>query len=168
MSVAFTSLIAAVAGVLGLVFGRWWDAKSEGKRWMRDHRVRTCQEVTAEFYRIREAIRDLSMCERDTSPWRDTVREVHQVGAKWNSAVAALWLHAPQPVAIETRRLDDAINELFLAARDGGPWTRAEFRENRKPAQEALDAFINSVRRELSFGRHDIPRHWTSSARDTS
>jgi hypothetical protein len=35
-----SAVIAALAGVLGLAIGRFWDRRSESDRWHRDKRVR--------------------------------------------------------------------------------------------------------------------------------
>ena len=40
-----TALIAAVAGIAGLVIGRWRDIRSESDRWRRDRRARSYEEV---------------------------------------------------------------------------------------------------------------------------
>ncbi|MFI6044255.1 hypothetical protein ACIA8C_21675 [Nocardia sp. NPDC051321] len=33
------ALLAAVTGVVGLLIGRYWDSRSEVKRWQRDQKV---------------------------------------------------------------------------------------------------------------------------------
>jgi hypothetical protein len=42
-------------------FGRWWDIRSESARWRRDRRVRSYEDVAAEYYRLRETVRLLAM-----------------------------------------------------------------------------------------------------------
>jgi hypothetical protein len=54
-------VLAAVAGVIGLPVGRFWDTKSESARWRRDQRVVAYEKVIKGYYEAREAIRQVAM-----------------------------------------------------------------------------------------------------------
>ncbi|GAA2339172.1 hypothetical protein [Dactylosporangium salmoneum] len=146
-----TALIAAIAGVAGVIFGRWWDIRSESARWRRDRRVQSYEDVAAEHYRLREALRLLAVREpdADVAALRSGVEAAY---ADWNRILSALWLHGSDAVAISAVRVDHEFNLLLREARrtamDQAAWPRA-----REPLYERYDDFIDAVRAELSLPR---------------
>jgi hypothetical protein len=147
-----TALIAAVAGIGGLIIGRWWDIRSESDRWRRDRRVRAYEEVAAEFYRLREAVRLLAMLD-PAAPDADAQRSlVEEAYAQWNRILSALWLHGSESVAAAAIRIDHEFNQLLGEATrttvDWSVWPRL-----REPLYASFDDYVDAVRRELSLPR---------------
>lgn len=112
------ALIAAVAGLLGLLLGRFWDRISESATWRRDTRMRCYEELAGTYYQLREAIRILSTLEPGTAESDLAVDHVLEVGAKWERDVVAVWLHGSESVSAAVKELDNRITELFLEARN--------------------------------------------------
>ena len=147
-----TALIAAVAGVAGLIIGRWWDTRSESARWRRDRRIRSYEDVAAEFYRLREAVRLLAMVDPTTPDFDAQRSRVEDAYADWNRILAALWLHGSEDVATAAVKIDYEFNELLSEAiRTTVDWTG--WPGLREPLYASFDDFVDAVRHELSLPR---------------
>jgi hypothetical protein len=62
-----------MAGVVGILLGRFWDAHSERRRWRRDQRIRLYEQLAGAYYVSREAYRALALLPLDAP---DYEREV--------------------------------------------------------------------------------------------
>jgi hypothetical protein len=151
-SPVLTALIAAVAGIAGLVIGRWWDIRSESDRWRRDRRVRSYEEVAAEFYRLREALRILAMLDPANPDFDAQRARLEEAYAQWNRILSALWLHGSDDVAAAAIKIDYEFNELLSKALhmtvDWTVWPLL-----REPLYASFDDYVDAVRRELSLPR---------------
>jgi hypothetical protein len=148
----FTALIAAVAGVGGLIIGRWWDTRSESVRWRRDRRVRSYEEVAAEFYRLREAVRLLAMLDPATPDFDAQRSLVEEAYAQWNRVLSTLWLHGSETVAAAAIRIDYEFNQLLSEAiRTTVGWS--VWPQLREPLYASFDDYVDAVRRDLSLPR---------------
>lgn len=145
-----TALIAALAGVLGLLVGRFWDVRAENVRWRRDQRIRSYESLAGAYYSIREALRRLAAQEPGTPENETEISRTLEVAVEWNRQLLSVWLHGTEPVTRSLRRLDRSVDELFresAGARIG--WE--EFRRRRANADESLDRFIEAVRNDLAL-----------------
>jgi hypothetical protein len=61
------TIVAGLAALVGLIVGRFWDSRSEARRWRRDQRVRTYEEFAAAYYRSREGFRRLALLDVGTA-----------------------------------------------------------------------------------------------------
>lgn len=82
-----------------------------------------------------------------------------QVGAKWQSDVAAVWLYGSQRVANAAKTLDDEVNELFMIAR-ARQLTWDEYRVLRVSAEGALEDLIRAMRQEAALPSFDVILRW--------
>jgi hypothetical protein len=144
------TLIAGLAGILGLFLGRFWDTRSEAARWKRDQRIRTYEHVGQAYYSLREANRALALLDPETREAGEAASRVLDLGGKFNSAIVAVWLHGSAPVAKAVREVNQETIKMFIAAR-ARRFSWEEWRAIRGPADHALDDFIGAVRRELSL-----------------
>lgn len=149
------ALIAAAAGVLGLLLGRFWDRISESATWRRDTRVRCYEELAGTYYEVRDAIRLLSTLQPATAESDRAVDHVLELGTKWERDVAAVWLHGSESVAAAVKDLDNRITELFLEARSA-QLTWEEWRRRRAEPEVALEALISAIRRELRLPDYPV------------
>lgn len=145
MSVA---LVAAMAGVIGVVVGRAWDHLSESRRWRRDHETTSYQRVAEDFRATCEAVRTVALADCSAPEFADLVNRVRAETAGWDNAYAAVRLTGSRPVVIAAARLDGAMTELFSIAQDR-QLTVAQWREIRTPTYAAFAHFIAAVRSEL-------------------
>lgn len=147
-----TALMAAVAGIGGLIIGRWWDTRAELDRWRRDRRVRSYEEAAAEFYRLREVVRVLAMLDPATPDFDAQRSRVEEAYAQWNKVLSALWLHGSEDVAAAAIRIDFEFNQLLSEAMqttvNWSMWPRL-----REPLYASFDDYIDVVRRDLSLPR---------------
>jgi hypothetical protein len=148
------AVIAAAAGLLGLLLGRFWDRISESSAWRRDTRVRCYEDLAGSYYQVRDAIRALSALE-PASPESDlAVSRVLELGAKWERDIVAVWLHGSESVTRAVKELDNQITRLFVEA-SAARLTLEQWRQQRAEAEAALEALISAIRHE--FGLPEFP-----------
>jgi hypothetical protein len=158
--------LAALAGLLGIAIGRFWDTRSEAERWRRDQRIRVYERLTSAYYEVREAIRTLAMCEPGTAAADTAEIRVYEVAAEqWNQQVVATWLHGSERVIPSVEQLDRRVVALFHDARSRR-YSWEEFQEVRQPTLDALEEYVSAVRSELrqptlkvtiQYGRVGLP-----------
>lgn len=151
------ALAAAVAGLLGVVLGRFWDTRSESARWRRDAKVRSYQDLAAEFYDYREVIREVSVSSRDPSEFSEQMKRLWQSHAVWNRILSAVWLHGSEKAAVAAYELDHAVSVL-------GEWVmdhqvpEGEWASRKEPVEKRFDDYVDAVRRDLSLPALGIRR----------
>jgi hypothetical protein len=156
MSGAF---LAALAGVAGLMIGRLWDSRAEIARWRRDQRVRVYEDLASAYYAVREAIRALAMTDPETAEAESAEIRVLEAAVEWNRDVVAAWLHGSKLVTVAVEDFDHEVTGLYHRARLRR-FTWIEFQEDRESAQEALERYIEAVRRELRRPAINVRIHY--------
>lgn len=155
------AILAALAGILGLVLGRLLDNRGEAARWKRDQRIRVYESLADSYYQIREAIRVLGMSEPGSADAEAAELHVYEIAASgWNQHVVASWLHGSPSVVRAVQHLDRSVVELFLLSRTRH-FTWNEFQEARNPALEALESYIEAVRKELHLPGLRVTVHYS-------
>lgn len=142
------TLLAALAGLLGLAIGRLWDSHAETKRWRRDQRIRVYERLSGAYYELREALRVLAMSEPGSAESDAAEIHVYEMAAsQWNEQVVAAWLHGSTSVISAVENLDRHVVDLFFRARSR-KFTWHEFLEDRQSTQESHERYIEAVRKE--------------------
>jgi hypothetical protein len=135
---------------LGLVVGRFWDVRSELRKWRRDQKVQAYQRLAEAFFVMRENLRATAEAEPETSDKHEKKERVTQSGVEWNSSIIATWIFGSSAALRRAVELDAEIDRLFALAlekRHSFPdWHHA-----REPAQRYLEGFIEEVRKEFSL-----------------
>ncbi|GII26447.1 hypothetical protein [Planosporangium mesophilum] len=144
------TLLAGLAGLIGIILGRLWDTRSESRRWRRDQRMQSYQAVAGEFYRYREAIRELGHTARPGQEHDERSAEVHQLRTDWNRTLAALWLHGSERAVQCALAVDHQLAELRIRA-TAAVITDEDWPTRREPAQMAYDNFIDAIRHDLAL-----------------
>ncbi len=157
-----TAALIGTAGVLlGLVVGRFWDVRSELRKWHRDQKIQAYQRLAEAFFTMRENLRATAEAEPETSDAEEKKERVTQCGVERNASIITTWIFGSTAVLQRVIELDGEIDRLFafaLEKRHSFPdWHRA-----REPAQRYLEQFIEEVRKELSlppgpYVRFDLP-----------
>jgi len=146
------AVIGALAAIFGLALGRFWDARSELKRWRRDQRIRVYEQFASVHYEVREAMRVLALTEPGTSEADVAEHRVRALGADWNRAMVAVWLHGSEPVTGAIHNLDQELYRLLEVVRSRRlSWE--EFRDQRAAVSGSLEAYVEAVREELKRPR---------------
>ncbi|MET9512158.1 hypothetical protein ABZX62_27565 [Streptomyces flavidovirens] len=148
------ALLAAIAGIIGLAFGRLWDGRSEASRWRRDQKTASYQRLAEAFIVLYEEIRSVALAEPGTEATLDAVDRT-RLDKTWDNALVAVWLHGSTPVVTEACSMDLAVTELFYDAQARlfsiEDWSRA-----RIPPADAFERFIEIAREELGLSRASI------------
>ncbi len=143
-----TAVLAALAGLLGIILGRVWDFRLEAVRWRRDQRIRVYENLAATYYAAREPLASMAMAEPSTPEKDAAAIRALDIAAEWNRLVVATWLHGSLPVTATLQQFDRQLSRLFDKAR-ANRLTWEEFAEEHRTTEEYLEAFIEAVRREL-------------------
>jgi hypothetical protein len=142
------ALIAALAAVLGLVAGRYWDSRAEARKWRRDQRVRIYEQFAASYFQIREAFRVLALLPADVLEADRAAGDALDRGVEFNRTIIAIWLHGSEPVIVCAHGVERAVNDLYVAVRSSQlSWE--EWVVTREKAQLAMREFTQAVRAEL-------------------
>lgn len=149
-----SGVLAAIAAVLGIAIGRFWDTRSEDRRYTRDKRIECYERQAALFFKMREAIRAIGTCEPESTESTDALCAALEVGSEWNGALASVWLHSSAEVTQSLSDVDLGLNAALLKAVDG-KYSWDEWRVERQPVEEVMERFLASVRTELR--RPELP-----------
>jgi hypothetical protein len=152
------AVVAAIAGVLGLVLGRYWDNHTEARRWRRDQRIRIYEHFASAYYASREAYRSVALLEPGTPDAEEAAARALDLGVDFNRTLIALWLHGSATVALAAHDLDIEMNKLFMTARSRR-FTWDAWRVVRGPAERALERFTETVRAELGLPNVRVEVH---------
>jgi hypothetical protein len=149
------ALIAALAAVLGVIAGRYWDTRNEARRWQRDQRVRIYEQFAASYFQLREAIRALALLPTTAPEAEQAAGSALDRGAEFNRTIIAVWLHGSKSVIASAHEVERAINDLYVTAR-GNHLTWEEWVVARQAGQRAIHGFTQSVRGELGLSSVSI------------
>ena len=144
------NLIAGLAGIIGLILGRFWDSHAESRRWRRDQRIRAYEQVGCAYYALRESIRAVALAPIGSEKLEKAALPTVDLGKDFNSAAFAVWVHESEAVAISAKQSSSEVNELYLAARER-EFSWDEWRAIRAPAEKFLEHFVGTVRFDLSL-----------------
>ena len=157
-----SAVFAALAGVLGLAIGRFWDRRSESSRWQRDQRVRCYEALVQAYYRVREMIRLLGSSEPGTKGAVIAADRARQAGIEWSRSVVTAWLDGSGIVAAAIKEVDSKFNQLLHDARTRqSAWDEDEWRRQRTGAEISLERLIMTIRKELALPEFPIRILWT-------
>jgi hypothetical protein len=79
-----TAVVAALAGLFGIVIGRVWDLRLKAVRWRRDQRIRVYEDLATNYYAAREPLLVLAMAEPGTPEADAAAIRVLEIAAEWN------------------------------------------------------------------------------------
>jgi hypothetical protein len=152
------AIVAAIAGVLGLVLGRFWDTHAEARRWRRDQRIRIYEQFASAYYASREGYRSVALLTPGSQEAEQAAARALDLGVDFNRTLIALWLHRSATVALAAHELDIEMNKLFITARSRH-FTWDAWRVVPGPAERAPERFTETVRAELGLPRVRVEAH---------
>ncbi|MGW4247137.1 hypothetical protein [Nocardia sp. NPDC004722] len=132
-----TTLVAGLAGVLGVAVGKFWDTRSESTRWRRNERTASYRQLIDAFLEFRLAI---THRRHGDAPDHDWTSQRHA----WVRSLAALWLYGSDSAVSAGKQLDIALTDLVASAQSTGPWNDAS-----QATRDAFDQFVQVVRTEF-------------------
>lgn len=153
------AVIGGLAAILGLILGRVWDRRSESSNWRRDQRTRSYEQLFVSYYDVRDRLRLLGAAAPETPESKDAIDRFLEVGVRWQSNVAAVWLHSSEPVTKAAKALDDELNVLFTVAR-AEQLDFDQYRVKRMDAETAFEQLIAAIRYELGLPEFEVAIRW--------
>lgn len=142
------AVLAALAGLVGIVLGRVWDFRLEVVRWRRDQRVRVYEDLAATYYAAREPLLSMAMAEPGTPEADAAAIRALSIAAEWNRGMVATWLHGSPPVTAALQEFDNHLSRVFNKARSCR-LTWEQFADEHRATEKSLEVFIEAVRQEL-------------------
>lgn len=143
------ALLAALAAVVGLIIGRYWDSRSELSRWQRDQKVASYQRLANQFDVVLGEIRKPLVSTPNSEIYQSIWIDRRSVWSEWLSAVAGIWLHGSVSVVEATTVVDKALAALEMAVAEKRICTLDEWKEARRPVHDAFARFIERTREDL-------------------
>ncbi|MEV6447579.1 hypothetical protein [Amycolatopsis sp. NPDC051716] len=140
-------VMAALAGLLGIIIGRFWDGRSESSRWRRDQTTQSYQRLAEAFSQVYEHIRVVALAEPGTSALAEVTDRARQ-DKTWDNALAAVWLHGSTNVIESSLSLDREVTKIFHRVQKI-QLTVADWNAARTEAAAAFEHFIEAAREEL-------------------
>jgi hypothetical protein len=142
------ALFATLAGILGIVLGRFWDARSEAGRWHRDQKTESYQHLAEAFIFLYEKIRSIALAEPDTEESNSAIDQYRLDNTTWANALFGVWLYGSAPVATAASLADLAAKELYRAAQ-ARLFSLEDWDQARIPSVQAFEKFMSIARKDL-------------------
>jgi hypothetical protein len=144
------ALFATLAGILGIILGRLWDARSEAGRWHRDQKTESYQHLAEAFIFLYEKIRSVALAGPGTEESNGAIDQYRLDNKTWANALFGVWLHGSASVATAASLVDLAAKELFYAAQvrlfSPEDWDQA-----RISSAQAFERFMAVAREDLDL-----------------
>jgi hypothetical protein len=150
-----SALIAAIAGIVGLAIGRFWDYRSESLRWRRDQRVQSYQKLIEQFHVFYEAVRTVALLEPRTAESERVISEARITGIGFDHGMTAVWLHGSGRIVEAARLLDDELTKLWDKSQ-AQLFTPLDWINATSPVQSSAENVISLIRAELGLPGLDI------------
>ncbi len=110
-----TAVLAALAGLFGIVLGRVWDVRLEAVRWRRDQRVRVYEDLAATYMRHVSHCWDWLWLSQARQ--RQMLLRSGHLLSLLNGTVVATWFHGSFLVTATLQQFDHQLSRLFDKAR---------------------------------------------------
>lgn len=160
------TLLAALIGgglaIAGGFAGAFATDRRERSRWRRDAQLRVSTELLSSLQQvIRRMIHLAYLTEKppQPTPLVPAATGYHEASVVWNSSIYAALLVSPPRIASMVQDLDREVDRLLEQALDK-PWSRMEFREERRSLGRLAAAYLNASRAETGWPPIPIETVW--------
>jgi hypothetical protein len=160
-----TTLLAALIGgglaIAGGLVGVFATDRRERNRWRRDAQLRVSTELLSCLQEvIRRMIRLAYLAEKPPQPTlTPSTSAYHEASVNWNSSIYAALLVSSPKIAGMVQGLDREFDRLLEQALER-TWSRAEFREERRPLGRLAATYLNAARAEVGWPPIPIETVW--------
>jgi hypothetical protein len=158
-------LAALVGGALAITGGLVGVIASDGRernRWRRDAQLRISTELLSSLQQLVRGMIDIAFLtekplKADPGAVSPTYRDA-TIG--WNSSIYVALLVSPPKIAELVQALDREVDRIIDLAVDK-PWSREEFREERRALGRLAATYLNAARAETGWPPIPIESVWT-------
>jgi len=160
-----TTLLAALIGgglaIAGGLVGVFATDRRERNRWRRDAQLKVSTELLSSLQEvIRRMMRFAYLAEKPPQPTLTSASSAyHEASVNWNSSIYAALLVSSPKIAEMVQGLDREVDHLLELALER-PWSRAEFREERRPLGRLAATYLNASRAEVGWSPIPIETVW--------
>ncbi|MEV0551782.1 hypothetical protein [Nocardia salmonicida] len=143
--------LAAIAGVLGIVIGRFWDSHAESTRWRRDQKTASYQRYAEEFQSSYGLIRAIALADRASETFTETLARAKADGFQASDAAfITVWMHGSASVVEAATRVEHAMTDLYERAQEHTVSVDG-WRQMADPTRRAFEGFLHTMRNELAL-----------------
>jgi hypothetical protein len=148
----------AIAGGLAGAFATDRGARS---RWRRDAQLRVSTELLSSLQEVIRRMMHLAyLTEKPPQPTLTPASSAyHEASVGWNSSIYAALLVSPSKIADMVQNLDREVDRLLAQALEK-PWSRADFREERRALGRLAAAYLNASRAEAGWSPIPLESLW--------
>ncbi|MGW6726047.1 hypothetical protein ACWF9G_09100 [Nocardia sp. NPDC055029] len=136
-----------MAGVLGIVIGRFWDSHAESTRWRRDQNTASYQRYAEEFQSSYGLIRAIALADRGSETLARAKADGFQAS---DAAFITVWMHGSASVVEAATRVEHAMTELYEQAQEQTVSIDG-WRQMADPTRRAFEGFLRTMRNELAL-----------------
>ncbi|MFC9964908.1 hypothetical protein ACFVH4_11760 [Nocardia ignorata] len=145
------AVLAAMAGVLGIAIGRFWDSHAESTRWRRDQKTASYQRYAEEFQSSYGLIRTIALADRASHTFAETLARAKADGfLASDAAFITVWMHGSAPVVEAATRVEHAMTDLYEQAQEQAVSIDG-WRQMADPTRRAFEGFLLTMRNELAL-----------------
>jgi hypothetical protein len=166
-----TVLAAFIGGVLasaGAMMVSILSDRTERHRWRRDAQLRAGSDALSALQQLVRRMIDLAyLSNKEDETARRLIATHREATIRWNSAVYAALLVSPAHVAAHLPELDREVDRLKEKAM-ARPWTRVEFRQERKQLGRMAADYLNATRRVAGLSGLEVSSVWAWDRLDES
>ena len=161
MNTLLAALVGGALAIAGGLAGAFATDRSERSRWRRDAQLRVSTELLSSLQEvIRRMIHLAYLTEKPPQPTLVPASSAyHGASVGWNSSIYAALLVSPPKIADMVQNLDREVDRLLEQALEK-PWSRAEFREERRALGRLAAAYLNASRAETGWSPIPIETVW--------
>ena len=160
-----TTLLAALIGgglaIAGGLVGVFATDRRERNRWRRDAQLKVGTELLSSLQEvIRGMIHLAYLTEKPPQPTLTPAASTyHEASVKWNSSIYAALLVSSPKIADMVQDLDREVDRLLVRAMEK-PWSRSEFRKERRSLGRLAATYLNASRAEVGWSPIPIDTVW--------
>lgn len=163
MHALLATLLGGALAIAGGLVGAFATHRGESSRWRRDTQLRVSTELLSSLQNvIRRMIQLAYLPEKprlQTGSPDPASAAYHEASVGWNSSIYAALLVSPPKVADLVQVLDREVDRLLELALERH-WSRADFREDRRPIGRLAAEYLNASRAETGWSPILIESVW--------
>lgn len=161
-----TTLVGIVGAILGLLVGKLWDNRDEGRRWLRDAQAAASVDYVNAYQHLRIILRRVAVMDRASEGWNQANDARPEVWQTYNAALIRVELYGEPGVyeaALVTDTMVREVSEAVLRER----MSVKDWHEVRVGMDSAMGRCVDAIRGEFGLKPHQDRSAWVMAAPDS-
>jgi hypothetical protein len=159
MSALLATLVGGALAIAGGLVGVFATDRRERSRWRRDAQLRISTELLSSLQEVIRQMIDLAYLAEKPPRGSPEYAAYHKATIGWNSSIYAALLVSPPQVVDLVQDLDREVDRLLDRALEK-PWSRTDFREERRALGRLAADYLNASRVETGWSSIPLKSVW--------